>query len=102
MFFLDLFGSFWLQYSYCKPALASLVSLCLVLECFWYLSGKSEAEVPLMRALSERIAACEESCRCVDTFVERFKDLAAKVQEGFADASGKVARRPMRHETLQL
>ena len=46
-----------------------------------------------MRALSERIAACEESCRCVDTFVERFKDLAAKVQEGFADARGKVARR---------
>lgn len=52
--------------------------------------SKSEAEVPLMRALSERIAACEESCRCVDTFVERFKDLAAKVQEGFADARGHL------------
>lgn len=52
--------------------------------------SKSEVEVPLMRALSERIAACEESCRCVDTFVERFTALAAKVQEGFADARGHL------------
>jgi len=40
--------------------------------------------------LSRRIAACEESCQRIDSFVERFKDLATKVQEGFADARGHL------------
>lgn len=49
-------------------------------------SGSSEA---FIGTLSSRIAACEESCQRIDSFVERFKDLATKVQEGFADARGE-------------
>ena len=52
--------------------------------------GDFSSSEAFIGTLSSRIAACEESCQRMDSFVERFKDLATKVQEGFADARGHL------------